>query len=167
VGPADSPVQAHDRENGERIADLEPDIGYLHRCEEQTCQQSTYRHQIMPYPDRWDHVSAGVLNEWAYARAAEGMADLKVPGHAQVIRTMSAELCRIAAHMLVVGTFALDIYGDFTASSCAPSGTARPFRKPMTGSKHSSPPALPRRGGVETVRKHDGIGNFRTITRSS
>jgi NADH-quinone oxidoreductase subunit C/D len=90
-------------------------VGYLHRCEEQMCQQSTYRHQIMPYPDRWDYISAGILNEWAYARAAEDLADLEVPEYAQVIRTMSAEMCRIAAHLLALGTFALDIYGDFTA----------------------------------------------------
>ncbi|MDS0259147.1 NADH-quinone oxidoreductase subunit D [Haloarcula sp. S1CR25-12] len=101
--------------DGEQIADLEPDIGYLHRCEEQMCQQGTYRHQIMPYPDRWDYVSAGILNEWAYARAAEDLADIEVPEYAQVIRTMSAELCRIAAHMLALGTFALDVFGDFTA----------------------------------------------------
>jgi NADH-quinone oxidoreductase subunit C/D len=101
--------------DGEQIADLEPDIGYLHRCEEQMCEQSTYRHQIMPYPDRWDYISAGILNEWAYARAAENMADIDVPEYAQVIRTMSAELCRIASHALALATFALDIYGDFTA----------------------------------------------------
>jgi NADH-quinone oxidoreductase subunit C/D len=101
--------------DGEQVADVESDIGYLHRCEEQMCQQSTYRHQIMPYPDRWDYISAGILNEWAYARAAEDLADLEVPEYAKVIRTMSAELCRIASHMLAVGTFALDIYGDFTA----------------------------------------------------
>jgi NADH-quinone oxidoreductase subunit C/D len=101
--------------DGEQIADLEPDIGYLHRCEEQMCQNGTYRHQIMPYPDRWDYVSAGILNEWAYARAAEDLADIEVPEYAQVIRTMSAELCRIAAHMLALGTFALDVFGDFTA----------------------------------------------------
>jgi len=69
----------------------------------------------MPYPDRWDYISAGLLNEWAYARAAEDLADIEVPEYAQIIRTMGAELCRIAAHMLAVGTFALDIYGDFTA----------------------------------------------------
>ncbi|WP_135364349.1 NADH-quinone oxidoreductase subunit D [Halosimplex halophilum] len=101
--------------DGEQIADLDPDIGYLHRCEEQMCQQGTYRHQIMPYPDRWDYISAGILNEWAYARAAEDLADIEVPEYAQVIRTMSAELCRIASHMLALSTFALDIYGDFTA----------------------------------------------------
>jgi len=101
--------------DGEQVADVDPDVGYLHRCEEQMCQQSTYRHQIMPYPDRWDYISAGILNEWAYARAAEDLADLEVPEYAQVIRTMSAEMCRIAAHLLAIGTFALDIYGDFTA----------------------------------------------------
>ena len=101
--------------DGEQVADVESDIGYLHRCEEQICQNGTYRYQIMPYPDRWDYISAGLLNEWAYARAIEDMADIEVPEYAQVIRTMGAELCRIAAHMLAVGTFALDVYGDFTA----------------------------------------------------
>ncbi|MFD1587259.1 NADH-quinone oxidoreductase subunit D [Halorientalis brevis] len=101
--------------DGEQVADLDPDIGYLHRCEEQLCQQGTYRHQIMPYPDRWDYISAGLLNEWAYARAAEDLADIEVPEYAQVIRTMGAELSRIASHMLALATFALDVYGDFTA----------------------------------------------------
>jgi len=101
--------------DGEQVVDVEPDVGYLHRCEEQICQQGTYRHQIMPYPDRWDYASAGILNEWAYARVAEDLADIDVPEYAQVIRTMSAELCRIASHLLALGTFALDVYGEFTA----------------------------------------------------
>ncbi|WP_435124821.1 NADH-quinone oxidoreductase subunit D [Halobaculum sp. D14] len=101
--------------DGEQVADVESDIGYLHRSEEQMCQNGTYRHQIMPYPDRWDYISAGLLNEWAYARAAEDLADIEVPEYAQVIRTMGAEMCRIASHMLAVATFALDVYGDFTA----------------------------------------------------
>jgi NADH-quinone oxidoreductase subunit C/D len=79
------------------------------------CQQGTYRHQIMPYPDRWDYISAGILNEWAYARAAEDLADIEVPEYAQIIRTMSAEMCRIASHELALATFALDVFGDFTA----------------------------------------------------
>ncbi|WP_290817076.1 NADH-quinone oxidoreductase subunit D [Halovivax sp.] len=101
--------------DGEQVVDVDPDVGYLHRCEEQMCQQGTYRHQIMPYPDRWDYVSAGLLNEWAYARAAEDLADIEVPEYAQVLRTMGAELCRIASHFLALGTFALDVFGDFTA----------------------------------------------------
>ncbi|MGM0604216.1 MAG: NADH-quinone oxidoreductase subunit D [Halobacteriota archaeon] len=100
---------------GEQVVDVESDIGYLHRCEEQMCQNGTYRYQIMPYPDRWDYISAGLLNEWAYARAAEDLADIEVPEYAQVIRTMGAELSRMAAHFLALGTYALDVYGDFTA----------------------------------------------------
>ncbi|NHN58973.1 MULTISPECIES: NADH-quinone oxidoreductase subunit D [Halorussus] len=100
--------------DGEQVADVEPDIGYLHRCEEQMCQQDNYRYQIMPYPDRWDY-TANLPNEWAYARVAETLADIDVPEYAQVIRTMSVELTRIMGHMLALGTFALDVYGDFTA----------------------------------------------------
>jgi len=100
--------------DGEQVADIEPDIGYLHRCEEQMAQQSTYRHQIMPYPDRWDY-TANLINEWAYARAAESLADIDVPDYAQVLRTLSAELSRMTGHFLALGTFALDVFGDFTA----------------------------------------------------
>jgi NADH-quinone oxidoreductase subunit C/D len=102
--------------DGEQVADVEPDIGYIHRCEEQMCQQGTYRHQIMPYPDRWDWSGAGLCNEWAYARAAERLVDIDVPEYARVIRTMSAELSRILGHMLAIGTFALDVTGEFSAS---------------------------------------------------
>jgi NADH-quinone oxidoreductase subunit C/D len=102
--------------DGEQVADVEPDIGYIHRCEEQMCQSGTYRHQIMPYPDRWDWGGAGLCNEWAYARTAEDLADIEVPEYAQVIRTMSAELSRILSHMLAVGTYALDVIGEFTAA---------------------------------------------------
>ncbi|MFB6307713.1 MAG: NADH-quinone oxidoreductase subunit D [Haloarculaceae archaeon] len=102
--------------DGEQVAAVEPDIGYIHRCEEQMCQQGTYRHQIMPYPDRWDWGGAGLLNEWAYARAAESLADIDVPEYAQVIRTMGAELSRILSHFLAIGTYALDVVGEFTAA---------------------------------------------------
>lgn len=100
--------------DGEQVADVEPDIGYLHRCEEQMCEQGTYRHQIMPYPDRWDY-SAQPTNEWAYARAIEDLADIEVPEYAQVLRTLSCELGRMQGHFLALGTFALDVYGEFNA----------------------------------------------------
>ncbi|WP_242493367.1 NADH-quinone oxidoreductase subunit C, partial [Haloarcula hispanica] len=102
--------------DGEQVAAVDPDIGYIHRCEEQMCQQGTYRHQIMPYPDRWDWGGAGLLNEWAYARTAEDLADIEVPAYAQVIRTMGGELSRILSHMLAVATYALDVVGEFTAT---------------------------------------------------
>ncbi|GAA0510096.1 NADH-quinone oxidoreductase subunit D [Halorubrum aquaticum] len=102
--------------DGEDVLDVEPDIGYIHRCEEQMAQSGTYRHQIMPYPDRWDWGGGGLLNEWAYARAAEDLADVEVPEYAQVVRTMAAEFSRILSHMLAMGAYALDVIGDFTAT---------------------------------------------------
>ena len=102
--------------DGEQVADVEPELGYIHRCEEQLCEQSTYRHQIMPYPDRWDWSGAGLLSEWAYARCIETLADIEVPDYAQLVRTMSAELSRMLSHLLALGTFALDVIGDFTAT---------------------------------------------------
>jgi NADH-quinone oxidoreductase subunit C/D len=99
--------------DGETVANVEPDIGYIHRCEEQMCEQGTYRHQIMPYPDRWDWGGAGLLNEWAYARAAERLVDIEVPDYAQVLRTMCGELSRMLSHFLAFGTYCLDVIGDF------------------------------------------------------
>lgn len=98
--------------DGEVVVDMEPDIGYLHRCEEYLCERLNYKYQIMPYPDRWDYVSCGLLNEMAYARCIEELADLDVPEYAQVIRTMGQEMSRICGHMLAVGTYALDVYGE-------------------------------------------------------
>jgi NADH-quinone oxidoreductase subunit C/D len=80
------------------------------------CEGCTYRHQIMPYPDRWDWSGGGLLNEWSYARCIESLADVEVPEYAQVVRTMSAELSRMLSHFLAVGTYALDVVGEFTAA---------------------------------------------------
>ncbi|MFD1566761.1 NADH-quinone oxidoreductase subunit D [Halolamina litorea] len=102
--------------DGEQVVDVNPDIGYIHRCEEQMAQNGTYRHQIMPYTDRWDWSGAGLCNEWAYARVAETFFDIEVPEYAQTIRTMAAELSRILGHMLAVGTYALDVISEFTAT---------------------------------------------------
>ncbi len=102
--------------DGETVVDVEPDIGYIHRCEEQMAQRGTYRRQIMPYPDRWDWGGGGLLNEWAYARAAEDLAGVDVPDYAQVVRTLGAELSRVLSHLLAVGTYALDVIGEFTAA---------------------------------------------------
>ncbi|WP_265108722.1 NADH-quinone oxidoreductase subunit D [Halosolutus halophilus] len=100
--------------DGEAVADVDPDVGYLHRCEEQMCQNGQYRHQIIPYSNRWDY-TANLPNEWAVARAIEDLADIEVPEYAQVLRTMATEFGRMLGHFLALGTFALDVYGDFTA----------------------------------------------------
>ena len=69
-------------------------------------EKATYRYQMMPYPDRWDWAGAGLLNEWAYARAAEDLADIEGPEYAALVWTMSAELSRMLSHFLAVGAHA-------------------------------------------------------------
>jgi len=92
-------------------------------------QSGTYRHQIMPYPDRWDYISAGLLNEWAYARAAEDLADIEVPEYAQVIRTMGAEMCRIAStHVSRSPPSRSTLTATSRRRSCTPSTTAKSSR---------------------------------------
>ncbi|MHC3439477.1 NADH-quinone oxidoreductase subunit D [Natrialbaceae archaeon A-gly3] len=100
--------------DGESVVDVDPDVGYLHRCEEQMCQKGSYRYQIIPYSNRWDY-TANLPNEWAVARAIEDIADIEVPEYAQVLRTMATEFGRMLGHFLALGTFALDVFGDFTA----------------------------------------------------
>jgi len=101
--------------DGETVVDVDPDVGYLHRCEEQMCENGTYRHQIIPYSNRWDY-TANLPNEWAVARAIEDVADIEVPEYAQILRTMATEWGRMLGHFLALGTFALDVYGEFTAT---------------------------------------------------
>ncbi|WP_323171159.1 NADH-quinone oxidoreductase subunit D [Natrialba sp. PRR66] len=100
--------------DGETVVDVDPDVGYLHRCEEQMCEQGTYRYQIIPYSNRWDY-TANLPNEWAVARVIEDVADIEVPTYAQLLRTMATEFGRMLGHFLALGTFALDVYGEFTA----------------------------------------------------
>ncbi len=57
-----------------------------------------------------------MLNEWAYARVIEELANVEVPEYARVVRTMSAELSRILSHFLFTAMYALDVSGEFNAT---------------------------------------------------
>jgi NADH-quinone oxidoreductase subunit D len=48
-----------------------------------------------------------------YATAVEKLCGIEVPRRAQYLRAISCELCRIASHLVSVGTMAMDI-GAFT-----------------------------------------------------
>jgi NADH-quinone oxidoreductase subunit D len=57
--------------------------------------------------DRGDYVS-GVMGEQAVALAVEKLMEIEVPRRAKWIRTMTAELNRLATHLLWYGTMGLD-----------------------------------------------------------
>jgi NADH-quinone oxidoreductase subunit D len=93
--------------DGEIIVKAIPHIGHLHRGVEKLAESKTY-HQVIPLTDRLDYTNA-MGNNLAYVLAVEKLLGIEVPKRAQYLRVMMAELQRIAAHLIWLGTHALDI----------------------------------------------------------
>ena len=92
---------------GETVVGCDPRPGYLHRGIEKWTESRTY-HQIIPMTDRLEYISC-MNNNLGWVVAVEKLAGITVPERAQYIRTLMAELGRIQAHLLWLGTHALDI----------------------------------------------------------
>lgn len=93
--------------DGEVIVKSTPVLGYLHRGVEKLMETRTYW-QALPLTDRLDYTS-GMSNNLAFCLAVEKLLDIEIPKRAQYIRVMLSELQRIAAHLLWLGTHALDM----------------------------------------------------------
>ncbi|MCH8988897.1 MAG: NADH-quinone oxidoreductase subunit D [Chloroflexi bacterium] len=92
--------------DGEKVVDMEPHIGYLHRGSEKLCEGEQYA-QVITLFDRMDYI-ANFNNEHVYCRAVEKLMGLEVPERAEYIRVILCELNRIASHMLFIATMGLD-----------------------------------------------------------
>lgn len=95
--------------DGERVEDVTPHIGYLHRGSEKLAENESYG-QVVTLFDRLDYVS-NLNNELIFCRAAERLMGVEPPERAQYIRTILAELNRLASHLLFLGTYAIDLGG--------------------------------------------------------
>jgi len=93
--------------DGEEIIDAEPVFGYLHRGTEKLAESRNYV-QIVTLTDRMDYL-ASMSNNLAYVRTVEKLADIEVPERAQYIRVISAELQRIASHLMATGFLLNDL----------------------------------------------------------
>ena len=93
--------------DGEIIRKAVPDVGYLHRSIEKIAERNSYP-GFMPYTDRIDYVSAMTANE-CWAMACEKLMDIAVPKRAQFLRVITAELNRIASHLVALGAMAMDV----------------------------------------------------------
>jgi NADH-quinone oxidoreductase subunit D len=93
--------------DGEVIVKAIPHIGHLHRGVEKLAESKTY-HQVIPLTDRLDYSNA-MGNNLGYVLAVEKLLGIEVPKRAQYLRVMMAELQRIAAHLIWLGTHAMDI----------------------------------------------------------
>ena len=98
--------------DGEVVVKAVPHIGYLHRGLEKLAESMTYP-QALTLSDRMDYTS-GFSNNLAYCLAVEKLLDIPIPKRAQYLRVLLSELQRIAAHLLWLGTHALDL-GAMTA----------------------------------------------------
>ena len=93
--------------DGERVAKIVPQIGYLHSGFEKTMENRTYQ-QGVTYSNRMDYLH-GFAHDLAYVLSAEKLIGAQIPIRAQRIRVILNELNRIASHLVFFGTGILDM----------------------------------------------------------
>ncbi|MDA7950130.1 MAG: NADH-quinone oxidoreductase subunit D [Pirellulaceae bacterium] len=101
------------RTDGEIVSEIQPHIGYLHRCAEKIGEHLSAR-QWIPYTDRMDYLAAMNMN-LGWSLTVEKLLDHQVSKKLQHLRLMICELGRIASHLVGMGAYGLDL------------GTASPF----------------------------------------
>lgn len=92
---------------GEIVKYIIPHCGYIHRGVEKMCERDTYQ-QIIHLTDRFDYLSAHINNE-AVSIAVENALEVEVPERVKYIRTIIAELNRLASHQLWWCAFGMDL----------------------------------------------------------
>jgi NADH-quinone oxidoreductase subunit D len=97
---------------GETIVSADPEIGFLHRGFQKSCENVTWN-QCLPYTDRLNYVSA-IMNNFGFLKAVEKLIGLEIPERAEYIRVLSSELHRMQDHLTCVGAIGLEL-GGFSA----------------------------------------------------
>src|SRR5262250_475463 len=69
---------------GETIVHADPEIGFLHRGFQKSCENVTWN-QCLPYTDRLNYVSA-IMNNLGFLKAVEKLIGLEIPERAKFIR---------------------------------------------------------------------------------
>ena len=92
---------------GEKIKDVEVEIGYLHRAFEKMCETVMYS-QCFPYTDRLNYVSP-LINNVGFAMTVEKLLDIQVPERAQYIRVLMSEISRVTDHLTCVAATAMEL----------------------------------------------------------
>lgn len=93
--------------DGERITEVEPVIGYMHRGYEKLSEVRTYA-QITALVNRIDWVS-GFANEVPFILGVEKLMGVEAPERAQWIRLILTELFRISSHLVFMSSYPLEL----------------------------------------------------------
>ena len=96
---------------GERVADADVEIGYLHRAFEKHAENEPWNN-VIPWTDRLNYVSP-LINNVGYCMAVEKLYGLEVPERGQVLRVVISELSRVTDHLTAVGASMMEL-GAFT-----------------------------------------------------
>jgi len=101
--------------DGEVIVKAVPYVGYLHRGVEKLLEKLTYVQQT-PIVDKNDYV-APMTNEQALNLAFEKLLNVEVPRRARYLRTIFAELQRVASHLIWLAAQTIDLGGALGGGS--------------------------------------------------
>ncbi len=93
--------------DGERINEVRPVIGYMHRGYEKLSEVRTYA-QITSLVNRIDWVS-GFANEVPFILGVEKLMGVEAPERAQWIRLILTELFRISSHLVFMSSYPLEL----------------------------------------------------------
>lgn len=96
---------------GERVADADVEIGFLHRGFEKMAESVTWT-KVIPYTDRLNYVSP-LINNVAFCGAVEKLLDIEITERCKWVRVYLCEISRITDHLTAIGASALEI-GAFT-----------------------------------------------------
>lgn len=100
---------------GETVVKVTPHIGYLHRGVEKLSETLEYD-MLPPIYERDDYLSP-TANSLAFVLAVEKLTGIEVPRRANYLRVITAELQRLASHLVWLGTFGLDLGGALGGGS--------------------------------------------------
>ena len=92
--------------DGEKVVDVVPHIGYMHRGAEKLSEHMDYR-QGIGYHDRTEYL-AQFHAELCFVEAIEKLAGLEVPERSQYLRVILCELNRLTSHFMFMGAFGID-----------------------------------------------------------
>ena len=99
------------RLDGEQVAGIDVEIGYLHRGFEKMAETVDYN-GVIPYTDRLNYVSP-LINNMGYCMAVEKLIGISVPERCHYVRVIVSEISRISDHLTCVGASAMEL-GAFT-----------------------------------------------------
>jgi NADH-quinone oxidoreductase subunit D len=164
--------------DGENIADIDVQVGYLHRGFEKECEAGTW-YQAIPYTDRLNYASSLLANV-GYCMAVEKLLELETPERCQWLRVLGGELARISDHLTRCGAGCLElaamtpfIYAieardriwDLLESLCGARLTSNYVR--IGGVKHGMPPAFPAQCREVVAENRKLMRDFEDIVTSN